>query len=217
MTREEELEMTNIKCYHCKGTHANVQTVKDCSKVQIGWEVKTYAPNAKPVEVVIPATVVKKSIPAHRIAKKAVLTIPAAVETPVVHAEVGAWKKAFVANAAPIVVPAKTEVLTGQDLPLGMYQMGDEVYKVVYNKIKTYKYAHKLVIYTYSKKGKFFYAPGVINQLTSEMRMDLEGAKGYAEWTEKKFGHGFCCQCGKLLTDPKSVAAGIGPVCAGKL
>jgi hypothetical protein len=27
---------------------------------------------------------------------------------------------------------------------------------------------------------------------------------------------GYCCECGRLLTDPSSVQAGIGPICAGK-
>lgn len=35
----------------------------------------------------------------------------------------------------------------------------------------------------------------------------------------KEFGHqyGICVMCGARLTDPESVAAGIGPICAGKI
>jgi hypothetical protein len=60
-----------------------------------------------------------------------------------------------------------------------------------------------------SGKAKWVYAPGAIATLAGKSPMTLEEAK--------KFGHahGYCIRCGAQLTDPKSVEAGIGPICAG--
>jgi hypothetical protein len=221
MTREEELEMTNINCYHCKGKHTTIQMVKDCSKVQIGWEIKTSAPTAKPVEVVIPATVVKKSIPAHRAAKKAVISSPV----------VTTQTEQAVATATAVLVQETKKVLKGQDLELGMYQVDGQIYKIKWNKYNTYKYAEKLVItqknvwedetnsWKLVPKGAFKYAPSMMNTLTSENKMTEEMAKAFHDATKEKYGvdYGFCCVCGKLLIVKKSIAAGIGPVCATKL
>lgn len=54
----------------------------------------------------------------------------------------------------------------------------------------------------------FVYAPGAVRTLTAEMKMTLEEAKRFGVET------GICCLCGAYLTDAKSVAEGIGPVCA---
>jgi len=44
-----------------------------------------------------------------------------------------------------------------------------------------------------------------------------EGAQMTLE-EAKKFGalYGFCCNCGKILTNEKSIELGIGPVCRGR-
>jgi len=56
----------------------------------------------------------------------------------------------------------------------------------------------------------FEYASGAMRWLDGAWKMSLEEAK--------KFGalYGTCCVCGRTLTDEKSIAAGIGPVCAEK-
>ena len=42
--------------------------------------------------------------------------------------------------------------------------------------------------------------------------------RGIAPEEPMRFYHeGRCCVCGRELTDPESIAAGIGPVCAGKV
>ena len=73
-------------------------------------------------------------------------------------------------------------------------------------------YAKRLIITTKdgAPKGTFEFEGGLINKLSPEMKMSLEEAA--------EFGHlyGFCCNCGATLTDEKSIAAGIGPICAGK-
>lgn len=59
-------------------------------------------------------------------------------------------------------------------------------------------------------RSHFDYEAGAIDRLTSAMRMTLDEAKAFGAL------YGTCCQCGRTLTDEKSIAAGIGPVCAGK-
>lgn len=55
----------------------------------------------------------------------------------------------------------------------------------------------------------FVYDRGAVFHLKA--RMTLDEAKSWG------VEHGICCICAKLLTDPKSIAAGIGPVCATRV
>ena len=57
--------------------------------------------------------------------------------------------------------------------------------------------------------GRFEYVRGLIFRLRA--RMTLEEARA---WGAR---HGRCCVCAALLTDPKSITAGIGPVCGKKV
>ena len=54
----------------------------------------------------------------------------------------------------------------------------------------------------------FTYAQGAISTLSDSDKMTLEQAREFGVLT------GNCCVCGRELTDPQSVAQGIGPVCA---
>jgi hypothetical protein len=214
--------MASIKCFYCKNVHTTIAEVKTCSVAKV--------PAAFVAATPAPVAVEKVTIPAHRTtaaykAVKAQIT-PAAAPAPVVIVH---------ESLSKIQAAVKEQVLEikkGQDLELGMYQLEGEIYKVTWNKYKTYKYAEKLVIteqydeydaetktWTKKPKGKFYYAKGVINDLTSEYKMTAEMAKAFHDATKLKYGvdYGFCCVCAKLLTVKKSIDAGIGPVCAGKL
>ncbi len=83
---------------------------------------------------------------------------------------------------------------------------------------------------TGSSNEKFTYI-GFINEngefQTSRKSHDPQGAacRGFAwVWSHvtnlpeyvEIWHEGRCCQCGKALTDPKSIALGIGPVCRGE-
>lgn len=59
-------------------------------------------------------------------------------------------------------------------------------------------------------KAHFVYAPGAIKELRAEWRMTLEQRKGFGAM------YGVCSDCGRTLTDEKSIAANIGPICARK-
>lgn len=204
-----------ITCYYCKGKHELVAQVKACS-------VKTASPLAAKVEI---GTVVedakKVTVPAHRTSAKylalkaQVAPAAAAVAGPVLTEIQSEVKKTILA-----------EVKMGQSLEIGMYQLTNAetgeitIYKVKFNKHSTYKYAEKLSItgghYGDKPKGKFVFAPGIINKLTSNDKMTEEQAKAFHDATKLKYGqdYGFCCVCGKLLTNKKSIDAGIGPKCA---
>lgn len=58
------------------------------------------------------------------------------------------------------------------------------------------------------------WGPWAIEEGYSEMLKRL-AAFGAEELARLGKGYGRCCYCGRLLTDPISVALGYGPVCAG--
>ena len=74
------------------------------------------------------------------------------------------------------------------------------------------QYAKRLVPPAeFGGKAEFEYAPGAIRTLTADHRMTLEDAKAFGAL------YGTCCVCGRTLTDEKSIAAGIGPVCGKRV
>ena len=96
----------------------------------------------------------------------------------------------------------------------GFYLMGDTVYKVRWNMSKTNMYAvvlTKLANPDGHKKAKWDYAAGMMAKLKSHMKLTVEQAAA--------LGHenGYCMICGIELTNPESVARGIGPVCIKKI
>lgn len=88
----------------------------------------------------------------------------------------------------------------------GMYRRASgEIYKVqkaVHGSGRLY--AKRLNVETRS----FEYEPGAIFRLTDDDRMTLVQAAEFGRL------YGFCVKCGSTLTDEKSIAAGIGPICA---
>lgn len=92
-------------------------------------------------------------------------------------------------------------------LEVGMYRTADgNIYRVQLSRELGKPYAKRL-----NTAGGFDYEQGAIRKLTAGDKMTLEDAKAFGVET------GLCCVCGAFLTDPKSVTAGIGPVCAGRV
>lgn len=58
---------------------------------------------------------------------------------------------------------------------------------------------------------EFTYAPGAVYRLRASDRLSLDDAKAFG------IRYGVCCVCGRTLKDASSVAAGIGPICAGNV
>lgn len=91
----------------------------------------------------------------------------------------------------------------------GYYRRGDEVYEVVANKSGTGTYAKILVVD--GGRGRWEYAPGVGRTLAVLEPLTVEEAGRIG----RRFG--VCMICGRTLTNPESIEAGIGPICAGRL
>jgi hypothetical protein len=92
----------------------------------------------------------------------------------------------------------------------GYYVTADgEMFVVVLNKAKTNTYAKRLVFHGH--KPAWDYAPGMGRTLAGTTPLTVEAAAALGHL------HGYCIICSAQLTDPKSVAAGIGPVCATRL
>jgi len=80
-----------------------------------------------------------------------------------------------------------------------------EVYKVQRSESTGRAYAKRLVGTTFDYVGR-----GPLDELDETTILTAEMAARYGQAV------GVCCVCARTLTDPASIAAGIGPVCAGK-
>lgn len=109
-------------------------------------------------------------------------------------------ERAAAAPAAPSA-PARRRV----EAP-GMFRRSDgSIFKVQAARGSGNLYAKLLL-----DGGGFAYAAGAINSLGEDDRLSLDDAKAFGRET------GICCCCGAELTNPDSIAAGIGPICAAK-
>lgn len=98
---------------------------------------------------------------------------------------------------------------TRRALEDGMYRTADGIiFKVKHSVGSGRQYAQKLV--QDGNDWSFEYAPGATRKLQPKERMTLEQAKEFGAL------YGTCCVCGRTLSNEDSIAAGIGPICAGK-
>lgn len=94
------------------------------------------------------------------------------------------------------------------ELEVGMYRLDNgDIYRVQRSRESGRLYAKKLDW----ANNRFEFSAGAMRLITADDRMTLADAKAWGVET------GVCCVCGAFLTDPKSVTAGIGPVCAGRV
>ncbi len=91
----------------------------------------------------------------------------------------------------------------------GMYIKDGRIFKVVLSKAGR-PYALELVGVKGEDSDPWNYdsARGMVKKLSAYDMMTLEQAKEYGCL------HGVCCVCGARLTNPVSIEAGIGPICA---
>lgn len=94
------------------------------------------------------------------------------------------------------------------ELEDGFYEYENTVYKVVHAVNGSGRqYAKALDLET----GEWAYAPGAIKTVTLlASKLTLDKAKELGQL------YGMCVRCGRTLTDETSIAAGIGPICAGR-
>lgn len=94
----------------------------------------------------------------------------------------------------------------------GFYLHEGTVYKVRPAQADpTRSYAMELVPGDDGENGTWKFAKGAMAWLRASDKMTAEQAAEYGRT------HGQCAMCGRLLTDPVSIAQGIGPVCITKL
>lgn len=145
-----------------------------------------------------------KARDAARVADLAAGLEQARINTEIANAdEYLAWYARQAAGGSPVTVVAPVS----KPVTDGLYRMADgTIAKVQIAKNGSGNlYAKRLVV----GEG-FAYEPGLIRRLTADMRMTLEEAAEFGKL------YGVCCVCGRDLTDEASIAAGIGPVCAGR-
>jgi len=89
----------------------------------------------------------------------------------------------------------------------GVYRNAEgTIYRVQASRETGNLYAKRLNTVT----EKFEYEAGALRNIKPSDKMTLAEAKAFGVET------GICCVCGRFLTDPTSVAEGIGPVCASR-
>lgn len=96
---------------------------------------------------------------------------------------------------------------SGTGISEGFYKSTDgNIYQVVQAKHG----AHFLAKILDQETGKFEYAGAAKRFVKADQRMTLEEAQEYGKRT------GTCMVCSRRLSNPESIAAGIGPVCRGR-
>ncbi len=108
---------------------------------------------------------------------------------------------------APTATPVRATVAP---LEVGMYRAGGEIFRVVRSRESGNLYAKRLNVLG-EGNAQFTYAAGAIRTLTAADRMTVAEAKAWG------VEFGICCVCAAVLTNPVSVAEGIGPVCGGRV
>lgn len=103
-------------------------------------------------------------------------------------------------------------VAQAEALEVGMYRTQDgTMYRVYPARADRTRLLAKSLVADGFGGWSFEYAGMAQRFVTAADRMTLEEAKAFG--TE----FGVCCVCAALLTDPESVAKGIGPVCEGRV
>lgn len=125
----------------------------------------------------------------------------------------GTMDKRFASRAIDALrLAPKAAVAAANALPVGMYRDSEgTIYRVHESRESGRRYAKRMEYDLFADKPRFVYDRGAIMNLTLSDRMTLSEAKAWGVET------GFCCVCGAFLTDAKSVAEGIGPVCAKRV
>jgi len=102
-----------------------------------------------------------------------------------------------------------------KEVPISITDVGAYLLNGTFYSIRKGNQSKKWQVWTYDKNfGKYLREPiqtkedSILQQLVPTDRLTLETAIKYSVQT------GVCCHCGRTLTVLKSVAGGIGPICA---
>lgn len=101
---------------------------------------------------------------------------------------------------------------------VGIYRVGDRIFKVLPSRSSDRHYAKELTGFHWEdrlpvadgegKTLKFVYAKGAMRMIRPEHRASVDFEKAFGQLT------GSCIVCGKLLTNPRSIEYGKGPDCS---
>jgi len=94
---------------------------------------------------------------------------------------------------------------------IGMYRNADGIFRVKQSRESGNLYAMRFVPTASTKSERFVYERGGIFRLSATDRMTVE------QCAELGVAYSMCIICGADLTDPKSIARGMGSTCAGKV
>ena len=106
---------------------------------------------------------------------------------------------------------------TLQVAELGYYKFGGEFYTVCQNRAKTRSYAKVFSLVPWRDEdgeehaAVWKYVRGMVTTLRPEHKVTIQEAKDFGHL------HGRCLICARVLSDPKSVEQGIGPICITRL
>lgn len=108
-------------------------------------------------------------------------------------------------QAADVAAQRPAGQAVGGPVTEGYYLVAEQPWRAVVSK-QNRLYAMRLDLDT----GKWEYVAGGLRTVATGRPMTLDEAKAYGKL------YGRCMVCGATLTDPESIAAGIGPICAGR-
>lgn len=120
----------------------------------------------------------------------------------------GTLDKARASSAIDSLRVAPKATAPKVELAEGVYRKDGVIFRVHRSRESGNLYAKRLEFDLFGSKPRFVYSKGAITALAPDHKMSREDAKAFGVET------GICCVCGAFLTDDKSVAEGIGPVCA---
>lgn len=105
-----------------------------------------------------------------------------------------------------------TQLRNAEEKKPTVTDVGAYLYEGVVYSIRKNQY-DKLIVWTYNEEIKkyernYTATKKLLNKITPNHRLTLEEAEKYSAQT------GLCCHCGRTLTVMKSIAGGIGPICA---
>lgn len=191
----------SIRCGHCGGIHDSVADVRQCATENVGT-MQDFKQIVDDITVGDPWEGATESDPG--------------VWSPGPAAYLDARRNPEPAPFEPggFGGPTADEVRQKQwdemlkEISEGFYALSEEeIYQVV--RSKAGRLYAKVLVGTQSG-GRWEYAAGAIVKLKPEMRMDLAAVSKYGKET------GTCLVCGRTLTNPDSIEAGIGPICASR-
>lgn len=121
-------------------------------------------------------------------------------------------QKVQAGNSAP-AYPVMRKRVTVPSFPIpdeGFYSIGSDIFAVVWNRQKTRRYGKKLV--DVGGTWKWIADRSVLKAVHEHgKRLTASQASAFGIRT------GTCAICARTLTDPESIARGIGPVCVSRV